>query len=388
MADRTLNVPDPQILQNFAADAGGFFWHHRLLLARVRPGVWIGLSPDLELANIDLNVSVHEVCGRSAPFPAHINAAEIYCFDPLRPEDLVSNRRLAKLQASLLGEGPVGDTTVPAWRFAEVSGKYKHLLGEPVPDELVTDDTLFASIGNRGLVQHNEEILVCEAITDDAKDEWLKGKMRTEVDVRVLPLVLDSNGRRDLPLREALPKLRNDEQKDWPHEGPRGLQELLESVAGGPGNLVSYHLEWIRSSGVRDSTAQAHEHKHLCEALRLAVSLDQLDVSNLASMEHLARRLVQLETAVARNPVHPDYTGLSALADGPISSLGQARTPKFTMWVTERQKEQANIMRQQRLYAQELSDTSGGGKGGKSPGKGDGKDKRRKNKKEDDGDDE
>ena len=152
--------------------------------------------------------------------------------------------------------------------------------------------------------------------------------------------------------------------------------------------MVSYHLEWIRSSGVRDSTAQAHEHKHICEALRLAVSLDQLDVSNLASMEHLARRLVQLESAVARNPVHPDYTGLSALADGPLSSLGQARTPKFTNWVTEKQKEQANIMRQQRLYAQQLSDTSGG-KAGKGPGKGtDGKDKKRKKKKDDDGDDE
>ena len=223
---------------------------------------------------------------------------------------------------------------------------------------------------------------------DEVLEEWIKTRKAAEVDVRVLPLTLDANGRRELPLREALPRWRNDEQKDWPHEGPRGLQEFLQSVADGPGNLVSYHLEWIRSSGVRDSTAQAHEHKHLCEALRLAVSLDQLDVSNLASMEHMGRRLVQLETAVARNPVHPDYGGLAALADGPVSSLGQARTPKFTNWITEKQTEQANIMRQQRLYTQEMVDSAAGrGKGDGKKGKPDDKEKKRKKgKKEDDGD--
>ena len=257
MASRTLDISDPQVLENHAADAGGFFWHHRVLLSRVGPGIWIGWSPDHELARIDLNQAVHEVCDRNSAFPNHIADAGIYCFDPVRPEELVAARHLAKLQASLLGDGPLAETAVPTWRYAEAVGDSKKLLGQTVDPGLVVDDTTFVALGLRGLVQTEAGIVVCEAVMDESLDEWVKSKKAMEVDVRVLPVAVDSNGRRELPLREALPRFRNDEQKDWPHDGPRSLQEFLQSVAEGPGNLVSYHLERIRSSGVRDSTAQA-----------------------------------------------------------------------------------------------------------------------------------
>ena len=87
--------------------------------------------------------------------------------------------------------------------------------------------------------------------------------------------------------------------------------------------------------------------------MRQAVAIDQLSVGNLACLEQVTQRLVQLEMAVARNLRHPDHTGLSVIADGPVSADGSARAPKFLGWVTERQKEHAQILKQQRLFGEE-----------------------------------
>lgn len=70
--------------------------------------------------------------------------------------------------------------------------------------------------------------------------------------------------------------------------------------------------------------AIAHEHCSLCETLRLGLSKDQLDLSNLASFEHLVRRFLTLEIAVARSQNAPDFSGLEVVAENPIAATGQA----------------------------------------------------------------
>ena len=82
---------------------------------------------------------------------------------------------------------------------------------------------------------------------------------------------------------------------------------------------------------------------------------DSLDVGNLSCFEKMVRRMVQLEMAVDKNPKHPDFTGLGVLVDATTTSSGAARVPKFTSWVTARQKEQAEIYKQRRLYTEEHS---------------------------------
>ena len=73
----------------------------------------------------------------------------------------------------------------------------------------------------------------------------------------------------------------------------------------------------------------------------------------MAAFEELSRRMVQLELAVAKNPRHPDLTGLHVLVDGAADSSGAARAPKFSAWVTTKQKEQAEIYERRRLHAEE-----------------------------------
>ena len=72
-------------------------------------------------------------------------------------------------------------------------------------------------------------------------------------------------------------------------------------------------------------------------------------------------------------------TGLGVVADGPVSSEGTARAPKFTAWVTERQKERANILKQHRLYAEEQEEQR---KRDKGKGKGKDKDNTKRDKKQ------
>lgn len=48
--------------------------------------------------------------------------------------------------------------------------------------------------------------------------------------------------------------------------GPRSVKDYLRAIREGPGDLPTYHLSWV-----------------LCETVRLAISKDQLDVSNLCS---------------------------------------------------------------------------------------------------------
>ena len=57
-------------------------------------------------------------------------------------------------------------------------------------------------------------------------------------------------------------------------------------------------------------SAVCHSHAILCESLRLFIGYDQVDVSNLAGVEQIVRRIVQDERAVRKNPKHPDYSGL------------------------------------------------------------------------------
>ena len=79
---------------------------------------------------------------------------------------------------------------------------------------------------------------------------------------------------------------------------------------------------------------------------------ETLDVGNLSCFKQMVRRMVQLEMAVDENSKHPDFTGLGVLVDATTTSAGAAKVRRFTSGVTARQKKQAEIFKQHRLYIQ------------------------------------
>ena len=78
-----------------------------------------------------------------------------------------------------------------------------------------------------------------------------------------------------------------------------------------------------------------------------------------------------MELAVERNPTHPDFTGLGEMMAGPVTDSGGATVSTFREWISGRQKDRANVLRQARMEREEVAANKkrAGGKGGDPPGK-------------------
>lgn len=74
----------------------------------------------------------------------------------------------------------------------------------------------------------------------------------------------------------------------------------------------------------------------------------------MLSFELLVRRAIQLELAVARSPSNPEFTGLEAFMESPLTQTGAASTRALDLWFTERLKEKAQIQKQTRLFREEM----------------------------------
>ncbi|CAK0797517.1 unnamed protein product [Prorocentrum cordatum] len=323
------------------------FWDHRILVKKITAGVWIAIAPDPELVRHNLLEQRHLVLDRNSMFPAN-RRGEVYGFDPVPRAEILALKRQAAVQAAILGDG---DHDVEMENFVWVVAEVGHSrFAQPLVDAELDQATLGQSKGV-ALVSGLEVFV--EKVQSNQLQEWMTSRSSEGGDLRTLGDHRDSAGRRHLPLSDAVSLMRETSFDDWAMPGPRVAEEWLVSVRDGPGDLSSYHGQWVRRSGVSESSAVAHIHYVLCESVRLAIQTDQLDVTSLLSFELIMRRICQDETAVARNPRHPDYGGLEILLRAPTAEQGQASTNRFTEWVTGRLKEQAAIYKQTRLWNDE-----------------------------------
>lgn len=349
MADVTLNIPEVQILIHYPLDGGGYFWHHRILLHRIEGGTWLTLTPDREIQRHDLNTNRHRVLDRAAPFPEDI-ADEIYAHDVIGRAALDNFKRQAVVQASILGEGAVGESEAFVWLVTE----YGHdRFGREVDQALLRNGATGIAFSTKGVIILDGEEVFVEKVGRSNLDSWKKRKGLDQADERLLGDFKDEIGKRNLELVKAVPLMKEPVIADFPISGTRAAREFLESIAGGAHTLLTYHGEWLRNSGVGKKSSAAHVHRGLMEALRLLISFDQLDPSALAVAEHLCRWAIQTELAVERCPSAPDYTGLDIISGSTLLPDGRANTTKFTEYLAQRLKDRASVWKQERLYAQE-----------------------------------
>ncbi len=96
---------------------------------------------------------------------------------------------------------------------------------------------------------------------------------------------------------------------------------------------------------------------------------DQLNLPSLAAAEILCRYLVQIETAVARNPKVPDFADLDAVTGSTINAAGGLVLPEYAKYVADIQRDEAYTLKQRRLWAEESRGSAsapgvdGGGRG-------------------------
>jgi hypothetical protein len=346
----TLDIPEVQIIVEYPLDAGGFFWHHRVLLKRVTQGVWMCLTPDMEVVRLDLGAMRHIVLERLADFPPP-QAAYVYCFDPVSRATLEAKKRLATTQATLLGDGDAAEVHSSVWVIADAR---RDDFGQIVASELLNAPATGIAFETKGVVTlEGEEVFVERILASDAAK--FKATLRNDDgDLRLLGDHRDGSGKRKLDLGPSVEMMRESAFADFPLAGDiRASKELLGAIVVGPGSLPRYHTEWARLSGISEHSALVYTHRTICEVLRLMHSYDQVDISNLASGEQLCRWLIQLETAVERNPRAPDFGGLDIFMGGSTSAEGKAMTSKFTEHISGKLKERAAIWKQERLYKEE-----------------------------------
>eukprot|EP00435_Cladocopium_sp_Y103_P022131 s2932_g5.t1 len=347
----TLDVPEPQILLHFAGDQHGLTDHHRLLLVRLGPGRWIASSPDHELEVLDLTGRRHRVLSRRSRFPADI-LGSIYAFDPLSRADHERLKREAKPMAVILGDEEMEADQGTVWVFADAGASN---VGQPVPFDVLGGAV---TLNNRGLVEIDGEVVGVEEIPADELSGYAEAKKGSLGDLRLIGQHLDSGNRRFILFKDAFPLLRQSEFQDWQFKGPRAVREFLGSIQESGTDLGSYHLQWVKNSGINQHTGACHEHRNLIELVRLGLCRNQLDVSNLMSMELAVRRVVQIEVATSRNASNPDYSGLEVLLENPLTETGAASTRSLDEWVTSKLKEKAQIAKQTRLFKEETSHAS------------------------------
>ena len=291
-------------------------------------------------------------------FPQDIEN-EAHAHDPISRASVLNYKRQPQVMAAILGEGAVDELDSVGWVVADPSHPN---FGEVIDAQLMATEATGVGFTLKGVVLCENEELFVEKISLRDVDDW-RGKKGKELgDLRLLGDHRDNAGKRRLELSAAVALMHNAEDKEFPIAGTRSSKELHESAALGPGNFLSYHAEWLRSSGVSGRSSSAHVHRNLCKVLRLLHSYDQVDCSSLAAGETLCRWMIQTELAVERSPSMPDYSGLDIAADTATLPHGRASTSKFNKWVSAGLKERASIWKQERLFRQERKTRGGKGK--------------------------
>ena len=102
-----------------------------------------------------------------------------------------------------------------------------------------------------------------------------------------------------------------------------------------------------------------YKHRDLLTVLLHLSNFDQLNMGQLAGAEMASRLILQIHTAVRRNPRQPDFKGTGVMVASKLDSAGGVLTGDFARFIAEEQCTQAYALKQQRLFAEEKEKRAG-----------------------------
>ena len=207
--------------------------------------------------------------------------------------------------------------------------------------------------------------LVCVDI--DGKDKWLLMHQVVPADFEKWKLRLATSGRGDprvLPLDvvhgkpfrselEATKMWLREKPPFYTYQGPPALPEWFDALSASGRSLIQHRQNFVKRSGIVERGGVAREHSVHTEVLTIAMTQDQLQLSQLASFEYIVRRMVMIETAVSRDARSPDWDGLDMMLSTTLADAGAVDATKFSSWIAGVQKDQAVVFKQGRLLREE-----------------------------------
>ena len=359
------------VLVDYFADAN-FSWHMRVLLVHGGGAQWIAATPDHDLELLDLTQFRVIPLRSGERFPQR-TLDNVYAFDEFEAGEEDALARSAQEYATA-----VGFAAAPRSRGAGtwlISDTAHSSFGETIPADAMDDEDSVVIRGAAGVAKVDEAWVTVERVEQGGEEAWRRLKATGPGrDRRIIGEVRDTRGKRFVSETDAMLRWKGTVVPDTPLQGPPVVLLFFEGLRAAGLTLLEHHADWRQKSGIHEKSAVCREHHLITEALRLEVTVDQLDITQLISAEFRVRRMLQIEMAVERSAKAPDFEGLDFMLSSTVSPSGAIVTEKFTEWLTNRQRDQAHIMKQGRLLREERVAESKkkkhGGEGGPPEGGG------------------
>ena len=181
-------------------------------------------------------------------------------------------------------------------------------------------------------------------ISEAGLDDRVTGDERDEV-----------SGKRVATFRDTMPYQTESKLPPFAVPGKRVVLELLQALQSNGMEWLSHHMDFVHKSGLSPLSGACRSHRRISEALQAMQQTDQLNLPSLAGTEILCRYLVQIETAVARNPKMPDFADLDAVTGASVNQAGGLVLPEYSKYVADVQRDEAYTLKQRRLWAEEVT---------------------------------
>ena len=173
-------------------------------------------------------------------------------------------------------------------------------------------------------------------------------------DARILPVLTDSVGQRYRSTRSSAETSSRVEFTDWQVEGPRTCTWIVKELGKLGLDPVARHHQWRHENQQKEDQRTCLVHEMLSEIFELAITYDQLDAANCASMEMLLRYLQNTEAEVKKaQESKKDF-------DSSVYYLGRSRrtggalvSPELTKWGADRASADYAILKEQRKIMDE-----------------------------------
>ena len=363
--------PRDQLLALYASDPR--LWQHRVVLMRACNNQWVVMSPDRDVFVMDLSgANVLGLIRYKKEVPASLSAERVYLARDSEKGDFGPDEIDKAIEScSDVGERRRRQEGVPAgtegaYRAVKSSLALGINRGDTLTEHgkhFVAGDYLLKAVGGGAVLG--------EYVADADFDGWVKQSTEEVENVRIMPILYDnSSGERYRSMDEIAAMAHTVAFDDWPVDGPRSVAWFLRQLRRSHLTFVTHHNLWVQKSGVREGDRVVHEHASLCRSLNLLCSYDQVAVSNLAGAEALVKRLMLLEEAYRGRPSAPNFDGAEFFLGITDPQDGSFVDPEVRKHAATKRREEADILKEQRKWGEEMRARAEASKGPKGAGRG------------------
>ena len=183
-----------------------------------------------------------------------------------------------------------------------------------------------------------------------AKEEEVGNKEDTETenpDARVLEVDYDAQGERYKEWRQVALEAKEYTFQDWPLDGPLTTGHLIKHFSKFGGDPKRWLADWMRAKQIHENDRISFEMKVLIESLYLAGTYDQLNMSCLASVEVISRRVQAVVDAYSAGPI-PDWGSAKVMTL--YRSPEDAISPQLRSWAARKNKEEMELFQSRAKY--------------------------------------